>query len=204
MSERGDSYLFPGGMRLVFVELPQDNGGARLVMDWFVPAGAALVQTNHVHAGPAGAVVERFELMAGSAECRIAGRTHRAEAPHVFDIPSEAAHVHPRNIGPGEMLVRQSVLPPEPDLRVTSGGLRFFETTAALAQRGKLNRKGEIADPLQSLLTLNDTLMDPTWLPGLPRPLQRALFRGGAALARMLGYQAHLVPAKEAGRLAQS
>jgi hypothetical protein len=197
MTEKGDSYFFPGGMRLVFVELPKDNGGARLVMDWFVPAGEALVQTRHVHSGPAGAVVERFELIAGSAECEIGGRRHRADAPHVFDVPSEATHVHPRNTGTGEMHVRQSVLPPEPDLRVTSGGLRFFETTAALAQRGKLNRKGEIADPLQSLLTLNDTLMDPTWLPGLPRPLQRAMFSAGAALARMLGYKAHHVPTKQ-------
>lgn len=198
MTERGDSYLFPDGKRLVFVELPKDNGGVRLVLDWFVPAGGALVQTDHVHAGPDGTVVERFELTEGSAECWIGGKRHSAEAPHVFDIPAGNSHIHPRETAGREMRVRQSVLPPEPDMAIMDGAQRFFETTTALAQRGKLNRKGEIADPLQSALTLHDTLIESTWLAGLPRGLQRVAFRGTAALARLLGYRAHHMPEPEA------
>ena len=197
MTERGDTCRFPDGKRVVFVELPRDNGGARLVLDWFVPPGAALVQTNHIHAGPQGAVVERFELISGSAECWIGGVKLSADAPHGFDVPAGSSHIHPRNICAGEMHVRQFVLPPEPDMPVMTGAQHFFETTTALAQQGKLNGKGEIADPLQSALTLNDTLIESTWLAGIPRPLQRVTFGAAAALARLLGYKALHAPRTE-------
>jgi hypothetical protein len=74
MAVRGDSYFNPASRtRLVFVELPEDNGGRGLVMDWFVAPGEWLVGAAHIHAGPDGLVVERFDLTAGSAACRIGG-----------------------------------------------------------------------------------------------------------------------------------
>jgi hypothetical protein len=206
MAERGDSYFNPvSRTRLVFVELPRDNGGIRMVMDWFVAAGEGLVGAAHYHAGPDGFVSEKFELVSGTALCRIGGREHRADAPHTFDIPCNTVHVHPRNAGQGEMHVRQTILLAEPDLPVIEGAERFFETVAALAQKNKVNRNGDIRDPLQSVLTLSETLLDPTWLPVVPQPIQRMSFGLGAAVARMLGYKAHHLPVKEAAApLAQS
>ncbi len=176
--------------RVVFVAAPSENGGRAIAVDWFVPPGEMLPGRPHYHAGPAGEIAERFEIITGTASCTVNGRRLDVRAPTVIDIPFGAVHIHPANTGDGELHVRQSAEfdPPRPDvlLRLES----FFETLMALSQQNRVRRNGDIRDPLQLALTFHESLLDPTFLPGLPKGTQKALFGGLARLARALGYKA--------------
>ncbi|MBX9453458.1 MAG: hypothetical protein KL801_16775 [Mesorhizobium sp.] len=198
MTEQGDGYFNPANNTwLVFTELPKDNGGVRLVMDWFVAAGETLPNTRHYHAGPADFASERFDLIAGSAVYWIGDTEHRADAPQGFDVPCNTVHVHPRNVGSGEMHVRQTVTTPQPDLHNLQRAQHFFETLVALGQQGKTDRECNFTDRLQSALTVKETLLDPTWLAGQSQTLQRATIGLGATIALTLGYKARHQPVKE-------
>ncbi len=197
-TEQGDSYFNPvNNTRLVFTELPKDNGGVRLVMDWFAGPGETLPNTRHYHAGPADFASERFDLIAGSAVYWIGDSEHRADAPHSFDVRCNTIHVHPRNVGSGEMHVRQTVTTHQPDLHNLQRAQHFFETLVALGQQGRTDRECNFTDRLQSALTVRETLLDPTWLAGQSQALQRATIGLGATLALTLGYKARHLPVKE-------
>lgn len=197
MAIGGESYWNPvSHTRMVVVTSARDGGGRRLAMDWHVPAGGCLVAANHLHAGPPGMTAERFEILSGRAQCRIGRTVHAAEAPHVFEIPTETPHIHPWNAGPGELHVRQVIEPPEPDLPLLQGVERYFETLIALSQQGKVDRKGLIRNPLQNALTLSEFLLGGTYLVGIPRGLQSVALLGLAALARRVGMSAYIAPSR--------
>lgn len=197
MPSRGDQYFNPvTKTRLVFIETAEQSGGRELILDWFVPPGEKLAGANHIHAGPDGFVLERFELLAGEATCRIGGREFSGSAPHLFEIPANTSHVHPRNAGSSELHVRQSIRPPEPDLAILTGVERFFDTLTALSQKRRANRNGDIYNPLQAAVTFVDGLLPVTHLAGVPLAVQLPMFNGLASLARRLGYQPHILPEK--------
>lgn len=198
MAERGESFFNPvTRTRMVFVDLPKDNGGRQIAIDWFVAPGERLAAARHYHAGPDGLVVERFNLLDGSAECTVGAVRRRAKAPHAFEVPCNTVHVHPANTGGGTLHVRQTVFLPEPDMSTLTRIEQFFETLMALSQQGRANRNGDIKNPLQAALTLHATLLDPTYLPVIPRGAQLAAFSGIAKLARLLRYRAHMIPVRE-------
>lgn len=203
MAARGDSFFNPvTRTRMVFVSVPVDNGGRELVIDWFVPPGEQLIGKAHYHVAPEGLTVERFDVLAGTATCRIGNLTRTASASGRFEIPANTIHVHPRNIGTDELHVRQSIRFGEPNLKLLVGAERFFETLMALSQQGKVSRNGDFATFLQSALTINHTLLDPTFLPITPPGIQKLFFAAAAGIARRLGYEAvhHPVPETASAR----
>lgn len=198
IAQRGDTYFNPvTKTRLVFVTTADDSGGRELAMDWFVPPGERLAAAAHQHNGPDNRSIEFFDLREGSAACRIGKTAHTASAPHTFAIPANTPHVHPWNTGQSMLQVRQRIVLPDPDAALLKGVERFFETLTALSQRRKANRKGDIYNPLQGALVLNDGLLPVTTIAGIPIGLQVKVFGGLSALARRLGYQAHIMPERE-------
>lgn len=181
-------------IRVLFVATPGESGGRALAVDWFVPPGETLPNRAHYHAGPPGMVAESFDILSGAAECSVAGRKIVVRAPATVEIGFNELHIHPRNIGDGELHVRQRAEfdPPKPEILFRLE--RFFETLIALSQQGKVRRNGDIKNPLQLALTLDAYLLDPTFLPGLPKGAQKALFGGLARMARTLGYRAYHEP----------
>lgn len=201
MAERGNTFYNPvTKTRVVFVTVPADNGGREMVVDWYVPPGERLPAAPHYHAGPDGVIVERFEILSGTATYRVRAEKRTVTAPGVVDIPCNNVHVHPHNVGQDMLHVRQYpwVLP-EPNLVLLTRIEHYFETLIALSQQGKANRRGDFINPLQAALTIEETLLDPSWLPAIPRPAQKALFGSLAALARRMGYRAHHRPKSEVG-----
>jgi hypothetical protein len=195
MAMPGDTYFNPvTRTKLVFVVTSSSSGGRELAVEWFVPPGERLAAAAHCHAGPDGFGIEHFDLIEGSAACRIGRENISAAAPHTFTIPANTPHVHPRNIGTTMMQVRQRITPPTPELAILAGVERFFETLTALSQQGRANRKGDIRNPLQGALVLTDGLLPVTYIAGIPIGLQVRLLNGLAGLARRLGYQAHIMP----------
>jgi hypothetical protein len=161
-----------------------------------VPPGERLAAAAHCHAGPEGFGIEHFDLIEGSAACRIGRKEFSAQAPHTFTIPANTSHVHPWNTGTAMLRVRQRITPPTPETAILEGVERFFETLTALSQQGRANRKGDVRNPLQGALLLSDGLLPVTYIAGIPLGLQVRLLNGLAGLARRLGYQAHILPEK--------
>jgi hypothetical protein len=202
MAEPGDTYFNPvTRTKLVFITTAAASGGRELAMEWLVPPGERLAAAAHCHAGPEGFGIEHFDLLEGSAACRIGRQELSAKAPHTFTIPSNTSHVHPWNIGTTVMHVRQRITPPTPETAILEGVERFFETLTALSQQGRANRKGDVRNPLQGALLLSDGLLPATYIAGIPLGVQVHLLNGLAGLARKLGYQAHIMPEKGTVRL---
>ncbi|MDO9057487.1 MAG: hypothetical protein Q7U92_00510, partial [Bradyrhizobium sp.] len=142
MAKPGDTYFNPvTRTKLVFVTTSASSGGSELAIEWFVPPGERLAAAAHCHAGPEGFGIEHFDLLEGSAACRIGRKEFAAGAPHTFTIPANTSHVHPWNTGTTKMHIRQRITPPTPEAQILAGVERFFETLTALSQQGRANRK---------------------------------------------------------------
>ena len=145
MANVGDTYFNPvTRTKLVFSTTAASSGGHELAMEWFVPPGERLAAAAHCHAGPEGFGIEHFDLLEGSAACRVGRKEKTATAPHTFTIPTNTSHVHPWNVGATMMRVRQRITPPTPEIVILEGVERFFESLTALSQQGRANRKGDI------------------------------------------------------------
>ena len=164
MARPGDTYFNPvTRTKMVFATTAASSGGNELAIDWSVPPGERLAATAHCHAGPEGFGIEHFDLLGGSAACRIGREEFSANAPHTFTIPTNTSHVHPWNTGMTTMRVRQRITPPTPETAILEGVERFFETLTALSQQGRANRKGDIRNPLRARLCWpTDFCLSPT------------------------------------------
>lgn len=197
MAHKGDELFNPvTKTRVVFVEIPADNGGRELAVDWHVPPGEMLPAAPHYHAGPGGGIAETFMVIAGTAGLKVGRQKLTVSAPGSVDIGFNQLHTHPANAGHDELHVRQLGVRVAPEPEILGRVERFLETLVALSQQGKANRRGDLTNPLQAALTINDLLLDPTFLPILPRGLQRSAFGLLARMARRRGYQAYHKPLK--------
>lgn len=191
MARQGDTLFNPvTRTRVVFVAVPADNGGRELAVDWHVPPGEMLPAAPHYHVGPNGQIAETFTVIAGTATLKLGGRKLTVSAPDAIDIGFNQIHTHPANTGSGELHVRQSGTRVDPEPETFGRVEQFLETLVALSQQGKANRRGDIANPLQAALTTHELLLDPTFLPILPRGLQSFMFGLLARMARRRGYLA--------------
>jgi hypothetical protein len=179
------------GLRLLYRETAAESGSLRMEMEWTVDPGRQTVGRPHVHAQGGS---ESFELLEGEGGYKLGRQERRERAPHSWTIPPDTAHVHPWNVGSEPLRFMQRIVTDDPSNGLMDGVGRYFETVFALSARGKVDERGDITDFLQSALTIRELLMPGSWLPGIPRPLQRGLFGALAALARARGREAY-VPA---------
>jgi hypothetical protein len=192
--EAGQTVANPvSGERTTFVRTAASTDGHALELLWHVPAGSRMVALPHLHPNDG----EEFELLEGHARYRVDGRRLESVAPHRFSIAPGTVHVHPQNVGDGELVLRQWIENDEPRPSILSGVQAYFETVAALAHARKVNRIGLIRNPLQFSLTVHDCLMPDTLLGFPPRPLQVPPVEAMAALARRLGLRAYHAPPPE-------
>jgi hypothetical protein len=175
------------GLRLVYRATPWDTDGRRIELDWYARPGALTAGRPHIHSPGA---VESWELLVGEAVYRVGRDEQRVQAPHGWTIPANTSHVHPSNVGEGEMQVRQTIAT-ETEAEALEGVARYFETLFALSAQGKVKADGDIKDPLQQALTIYELLVPGSWLAGPPRWAQRAFFIPVAALARATGRVAY-------------
>jgi len=195
VARKGDELFNPvTRTRVVFVEIPADNGGQELAVDWHVPPGEMLPAAPHYHAGPSNGVAETFIVLKGTAKLKVGRQKLTISAPSTVDIGFNQIHTHPTNAGSDELHVRQLGVRVEPEPEVLDRVERFLETLVALSQLGKANRRGDITNPLQAALTINELLLNPTFLPLLPRGVQTSVFGLLARVARRRGYQAYIKP----------
>jgi quercetin dioxygenase-like cupin family protein len=181
------------GEHTTFVRTAASTDGHALELRWRVPPGSRMAALPHRHPDDA----EEFELLEGRCRYRVGRERHEDSAPHRFIVPPGASHVHPQNIGETDLVLRQWIEADQPRPAMLAGIQAYFESIAALAHAGKVNRIGLILNPLQFALTVSETLMPDSVLSFPPRPVQMPPVKGMAALARRLGMTAYQAPPAE-------
>ncbi len=167
------------GETLVFRTTSADTNGESVVVEAFVePDGA--VAAAHVHP----AQEERFEVLAGELEFRLGKNTLVAKPGDRILVPAGTPHKF-RNIGDETAHFVCEVSP-------ALGFEQLIETMFALAEDGKVNRKG-MPNPLR-LAVIAKHHFDDVRLPFPPAWLQKLGLAMGAPLGRLLGFKATYEP----------
>jgi mannose-6-phosphate isomerase-like protein (cupin superfamily) len=124
---------------------------------------------------------ERFEILEGEIIGRI-GRTHRrVRAGEKFVVPPDAPHTFAVEADEPARFITEF----RPGMRLAE----FFAQIFWLADHEQIDAKGRI-HPLQAALLARAFPQEFFYLPTIPAPLQQAIARPLAALARRRGYSA--------------
>jgi len=172
--------------RLVVVKGARETAGRGWVTEVHCPEGAAPWVAAHVHR----TWTETFEILQGSASCRLGTAVQTLRAGETVVMPPGIAHVHPWNTGSGVMIFRQTndfgASTPEAVHEV----LGAFATINGLAREGRIGRKGIPKNPLQAAATIRTLTKHGGFDAAVPIPLQLGLSATLGRLAEALGYRA--------------
>ncbi len=149
------------GERFTFTHTAASTGGELLAFDFALRPGGK-VPIAHVHP----IQTERFEIVAGSVRFRLGRRRFVAGPGEVVEAPPGVAHGF-ANAGDGEARMRVEV---RPALAME----RMFAEVIALAQAGRMTRRGLPRNPL-TLAALARTYDQEAHAPLLSVGVQRAL-----------------------------
>jgi mannose-6-phosphate isomerase-like protein (cupin superfamily) len=173
------------GQRILICKTERDTDGAYVEVEYFHrPFAGKNYSPRHFHP----TWTERFEILSGLARYRLGPDEVIAQPGEVLAFPARVPHMHPWNAGREELHVRQTTIPPRPDLEGLTATMAAIETLMHLAQQGKVNRDG-LPNTLQ-LAVLLRSMQPNTYLAGLPVAAQRSLFSLLAGLGQAAGYQA--------------
>jgi mannose-6-phosphate isomerase-like protein (cupin superfamily) len=173
------------GQQILICKTERDTDGAYVEVEYFhQPFAGKNYSPYHFHP----TWTERFEILTGLARYRL-GRDERTARPgEVVEFPPGVPQMHPWNAGPEKLAVRQTTVPPRPDLAGLAATMTAIEMLLHLAQRGQVNRDG-LPNPLQ-LAVLLHSMQPNTYLAGLPIAVQRSVFGMLASAGQAMGYGA--------------
>jgi quercetin dioxygenase-like cupin family protein len=122
---------------------------------------------------------ERFQILEGEIIGRIGRTRQRVRAGETFLVPPDAPHTFTVEADQPARMITEF----RPGLRLAE----FFVQIFWLADHGHIDAKGRI-HPLQAALLARAYPQEFFYLPTIPAPLQQAIARPLAALARRRGY----------------
>lgn len=162
-----------------------NSDGRHWELEAFLPAYKGKIPVAHVHPR----ATERFDIIAGQARYRLAGKEYDAGPGDVILVPPGTSHIHPWSTSAEGLHMRQSTELDQPDFAALEKFDAMIETLFALARAGKVNAQGQ-PHPLQFALILRD-IQPEGYLAGIPIPIQHVLVGGLAGLGKRFGYNAH-------------
>lgn len=172
--------------RTVVVEGARETSGRGWVIDVHCPQGAAPAFLAHVHC----TWTETFEILQGSAACRLGATEHRLAAGERIVMPPNVTHVHPWNVGSSVMVYRQTndfgASTPDAVDDVLGG----FATINGLAREGRVGKRGMPKNLLQLAATGRAMTKHGSFDAAMPIPLQLVLSATLGRLAEAFGYRA--------------
>jgi len=173
------------GTRTVLIKGADEMGGRGWVLESQCPEGATPTIKPHLHM----TWTETFEILQGTATCRIGDEERTLEAGDTVVVPPRTTHVHPWNTGRGVMTFRQTndfgAVTPE----AVDDVLGAFATLNGLAREGRLREDRLPRNPLQLAATLRTLTRHGGFDATAPIALQRAVSATLGRLAGMLGYR---------------
>jgi mannose-6-phosphate isomerase-like protein (cupin superfamily) len=165
------------GERIIFEQTEQDTDGSVVAFEHFMLPRTVPTFPEHVQLNQE----ERFEILAGTAQYRLAGVDGQAHHGETVIVPPGVVHINCWNVGPDALEMRHSFHP-------ALGTDIFFETIFMLAMNGKTNAKGEVN--LLQLAVIGNEIKSQTFNAGIPIPLQRLALPVLAMVGRLIGYRA--------------
>ena len=172
--------------RLVVVKGAREMSDRGWVIEAHCPEAAAPAILAHLHR----TWTETFEILQGSATCRVGAAELRVESGESVVMPPGVPHVHPWNTGSGVMVYRQTndfgASSPEAVYDV----LGAFATINGLAREGRVGKKGLPKNLLQLAATGRTLAKHGGFDAAMPIPLQLGLSATLGRLAEALGYRA--------------
>jgi quercetin dioxygenase-like cupin family protein len=177
MAKAGQVIEGPNGVRAEVLRTGAETDGRTFEVEFRYPPGAGNRVGAHLHTRQ----TESFEVLAGRVRYALDGAEREAGPGDRIVVPPGAAHVNPWAIGDEEARVRQR-LEPALDFGVV------LETLLGLARDGKLGPGGQV--PTLALAALMDGVESKAFRPGLPVPIQAALFKLLRVIGWPLGYRA--------------
>jgi mannose-6-phosphate isomerase-like protein (cupin superfamily) len=171
--------------RSVVIQGAEETGGRGWVLEVHCPEGAGPAILRHVHLRWS----ETFEILEGTAAYVLGDVEHTLKSGGSIRMPPGVPHVHPWNVGSGEMVYRQtndfgSVSPDAVD-----DILGAFATINGLAREGKIGRKGLPKNPLQLAATLRTLTKHEGFDAAVPIAIQRVASATLGRVAEALGYR---------------
>lgn len=171
--------------RIVVVKGASEMSGRGWVVEGYCPEGAPPAFLPHLHT----TWTETFEIVQGSATCRLGSEEHKLTAGQSIVMPPNISHVHPWNTGTGVMIYRQTndfgAVTPEAVDEV----LGTFATLFGLAREGRVNKKGMPKNLLQFAAMGRMLNKHGGFDASIPIPLQLSLSATLGRLAEALGYR---------------
>lgn len=169
------------GIEVVATEL-DEQGGARLVLDYTVQPGRPRDTFRHVHR----TWTEWFEIRTGRAGYELGGRALGAGPGDVVEMPAGVPHLHPWNAGSDVLTMRQVAVLDPPDPQAIRAVAHGFATLYGLAAEGRCDAAGQ-PSLLQAAATIRTFHRHGIYLASPPAPVQRLLFGALALVGRAAG-----------------
>ena len=171
--------------RTVVIAGALETSGRGWVLEVHCPQGAAAF-LPHVHR----TWTETFEVLQGSAICRVGAEQHRLAAGDSIVMPPNVPHAHPWNAGTGVMVYRQTndFGASAPD--AVDDVLGAFATIHGLAREGRVGKRGLPKNLLQFAATGRAYTKHGSFDAAVPIALQLGLSATLGRLAEALGYRA--------------
>lgn len=171
--------------RSIVIKGAEETDGRGWVLDVHCPEGARPAILEHLHRTWS----ETFEILQGSATCRLGGRNHVLAKGERILMPPGVPHVHPWNTGSGVMVYRQTNDFGESTPDAVYDVLGAFATINGLAGEGKIGRNGLPKNPLQLMATLRTLTKHGGFDAKAPIALQRVVSATLGRVAEALGYR---------------
>ena len=172
--------------RTVVMKGARETSGRGWVIEVHCPEGAAAAVMAHLHR----TWTETFEILQGSAACRLGDKELRLAAGESIVMPPNVAHVHPWNVGSGEMVYRQTNDFGASTPEAVDEMLGAYATINGLAREGRIGKRGMPKNLLQLVATGRAYTKHGSFDAAVPIPLQLGLSVALGRLAEVLGYRA--------------
>ena len=171
--------------RLVVVKGAREMDGRGWVLEFHCPPGAGPAVLPHVHS----TWTETFEILEGSAICRLGKDERRLDTGESIVMPPRVTHVHPWNAGSGVLVYRQTN-----DFGATTPDavhdvLGVFATLHGLIREGRVGKRGLPKNPLQFAASARMLNKHGGFDAAVPIPVQLGLSATLGRLAEALGYR---------------
>ncbi len=172
--------------RTVVLQGAREMSGRGWVLEVHCPEGAPPAVMAHLHRR----WTETFEILQGCSACRLGTEKVELAAGESIVMPPNVAHVHPWNVGSGEMVYRQTNDFGASTPEAVDEMLGAYATINGLAREGRTGKNGMPKNPLQLIATGRAFTKHGSFDVGMPIPLQVALIATFGRLAEALGYRA--------------
>jgi len=167
------------------VKSAEETAGRGWVIEVSCPEGAPPYVLPHLHS----TWTETFEILEGTATCRLGGEERRLACGESIVMPPRIVHTHPWNTGSGRMVFRQTndfgAITPE----AVTDVLGAFATLHGLAREGLVGKRGLPKNPMQFFATGRLLAKHGAFDAAVPIPLQIAVSATLGRLAEAFGYR---------------